>query len=505
MVNEYQRRGTSFPVAVKTNGSYEHSFALMDTGASRSCISYATFLKIKNPKWSTKPAPRVFTADGSDLGSLGRIDMQIKLGDKEVIQDFVVCRQLKRDIILGADFGKNNCAGVEWTTKRTRVLSLNGIPVIEVEENELGLPVTAAFHVKVPPRHNGVFQVNVHGDTKGTHIISANSQFLEKNPNVFQHEISIVAEDQSPSFPLVAVTNLDFAKTLHIGKGEIIGFARPESEEVLYIATTEEVGMDPYVDNAPRNWIPPRKRKTLNQDSRTATEEKCKGLFDESTKSRIQRQAMSKTMTVKAKEVSGKENEDRLYDESPNRRPQSEEVDRHPDESNESELINSWEEIQEVIESDFLISPGDIYPSRKVKLQDAEVSDETLQKFESLCEEQHEAFSKNNQDIGKTQLIEMEIDTGSSVPLAQSPYTLPLKHYDWVRKEIETLEKAGVIERSLSPWASPVIIVPKKSAPDEPPRRRLCVDYRRVNALQQEVKRTDKKHRMFDTLPITKD
>ena len=147
------------------------------------------------------------------------------------------------------------------------------------------------------------------------------------------------------------------------------------------------------------------------------------------------------------------------------------ESNRRYDESNKSELINSWEEIQEVIESDFLISPGDIYPSRKVKLQDADVSEETLQKFELLCEEQHEAFSKNNQDIRKTQLIEMEIDTGESVPLAQSPYTLPLKHYDWVRKEIETLEKAGVIERSLSPWASPVIVVPKKSALDEPPRR----------------------------------
>ena len=364
--------------------------------------------------------------------------------------------------------------------------------------------MTAAFHVKVPPRHNGVFQVNVHGDTKGTHIISANSQFLEKNPNAFQHEISIVAEDQSPSFPLVAVTNLDFAKTLHIGKGEIIGFARPESEEVLYIATTEEVGMDPYVDNAPRNWIPPRKRKPLDQNSITATEEKCKGFFDESMKLGIQRQAMSRMMTVKAKGVSGKENEDRLYDESPNRRSQSEEVDRHSDESKDLESMSSWEEIQEVIESDFLIFPGDIYPSRKVELQDADVSHETLQKFEALCEEQHEAFSKNNQDIGKTQLIEMEIDTGSSVPLAQSPYTLPLKHYDWVRKEIETLEKAGVIERSLSPWASPVIVVPKKSAPDETPRRRLCVDYRRVNALQQEVKRTDKSTGCLTLYPLPK-
>ena len=188
-------------MAIKTNGDYEHTFALMDTGASRSCINYTMFLKIRNPRWSTMSTPRVFTADGSDLGSMGIVQLLLKLGDKEVVQDFVVCRQLKRDVILGADFGKQNCAGIEWTTRRTRVLSLNGIPAVEVEENELGLPVTAAFHVKVPPRHNRVFQVNIHGDTNGTHIISANSQFLEKNPNVYQHEISIITEGTDEAFP----------------------------------------------------------------------------------------------------------------------------------------------------------------------------------------------------------------------------------------------------------------------------------------------------------------
>ena len=50
------------------------------------------------------------------------------------------------------------------------------------------------------------------------------------------------------------------------------------------------------------------------------------------------------------------------------------------------------------------------------------------------------------------------------------PYTLPLKHYEWVQREIETLEQAGIIERSISPWASPVVIVPKKSAPGETPQ-----------------------------------
>ena len=158
------------------------------------------------------------------------------------------------------------------------------------------------------------------------------------------------------------------------------------------------------------------------------------------------------------------------------------------EENSQNSLNQQWCELGEVIESDFLISPGDIYPNRKVELEDADIKDVTRVSFEELCEQQHEAFLKNNKDIGRTQLIEMEINTGDSLPVAQSPYTLPLKHYNWVHQEIETLEKSGVIERSLSRWASPVIVVPKKSAPDEPPRRRLCVDYRKVNALQPEVK-----------------
>ena len=98
----------------------------------------------------------------------------------------------------------------------------------------------------------------------------------------------------------------------------------------------------------------------------------------------------------------------------------------------------------------------------------------------------------------------MEINTGDSLPVAQSPYTLPLKHYEWVRKEIETLEKAGVIVKSLSPWASPVIVVPKKSAPDEPPQRRLVIDYRKIDSLQQQIKRADKSTGCLSLYPLPK-
>ena len=68
----------------------------------------------------------------------------------------------------------------------------------------------------------------------------------------------------------------------------------------------------------------------------------------------------------------------------------------------------------------------------------------------------------------------MEIDTGDSPPIMQKPYTLPLKHATWVQKELEILEKAGVIVRSVSPWASPIVVVPKRTALGEPPREDYC-------------------------------
>ena len=54
----------------------------------------------------------------------------------------------------------------------------------------------------------------------------------------------------------------------------------------------------------------------------------------------------------------------------------------------------------------------------------------------------------------------MDIDTRDHPPIAQKPYTLPLKHTQWVHEELEMLEVAGVISLSVSPWSSPVVIAP---------------------------------------------
>ena len=66
-------------------------------------------------------------------------------------------------------------------------------------------------------------------------------------------------------------------------------------------------------------------------------------------------------------------------------------------------------------------------------------------------------------------------------------HPLALKHYEWVHKEIEMLECAGIITKSISPWVSPVVIVPKKSPPGEHLQRQMCVDFRKLNNTQPDI------------------
>ena len=133
------------------------------------------------------------------------------------------------------------------------------------------------------------------------------------------------------------------------------------------------------------------------------------------------------------------------------------------------------------------------------------MSQEHQAAFEGLCEEFADVFSQDLGDLGKTPLMRTEIPTGDNPPISQRPYGLSLKHVQWVQDKIETLERAGVITKSVSPWASPIVIVPKKTSSGEPPHRRMCVDYRMLNSLLPKVEKAHTKAKGVLTLvPIPK-
>ena len=89
-----------------------------------------------------------------------------------------------------------------------------------------------------------------------------------------------------------------------------------------------------------------------------------------------------------------------------------------------------------------------------------------------------DSFSRHEWDLGLTHLTEHPINTGEAVPVKQRPRRVPLAYAGEEKKAIEDLLQKGVIQKSTSPWASPIVLVRKKSGAVRP-----CVDYRRVNSL----------------------
>ena len=73
-----------------------------------------------------------------------------------------------------------------------------------------------------------------------------------------------------------------------------------------------------------------------------------------------------------------------------------------------------------LLKSDFICSPAEVSAHRKVKLQSKPVMEDTIQQFEESCKCFPEVFLKNSEDIGRTNLITMDIDTGDHPPYAKS-------------------------------------------------------------------------------------
>ena len=79
---------------------------------------------------------------------------------------------------------------------------------------------------------------------------------------------------------------------------------------------------------------------------------------------------------------------------------------------------------------------------------------------------------------GRTEVCTLTIDTGETPPISSMPYRIPDRMKEGVRMEIEKLVEMGVATPSTSPWASPIVPVPKTDG-----SIRLCVDYRKLNSV----------------------
>ena len=403
--------GSAMGATIPTTFGQTKCNVLIDTGAMKSCMSQAYYQQLMLPATRTLHSCNIKSANGTNLCPIGIIEGEFKIGTKEYKNDFIMCKNLVRPCILGADFLRKHGIWTGWSpTGKCQLISQQKFLVESLEVLMKGPMIHNKQGIEIPGRNLAV--VSVFLDTKTlqenqVYEVKPNLLLTNEHPNlIVLPMLHLVQKEKYENIPM-ALINLNEDEKIFLKRGEILGCLEPSSIEM------NELIQEKYDDI-------------------------------------------------------GEEGE------------------------RENESIP--------LEKKFITSPAEVNTHRKMQLQDMEVTKENREKFRLLCEEFEDIFSKSSSDIGKTPLITMDIDTGDSPPVCQRPYNLPLKHREWVQKELETLEQAGVIVRSISPWASPIVVVPKKTEPGEPPRRRLCVDYRVINSLLPEVQKAHSKAKGILTL-----
>jgi transposase InsO family protein/predicted aspartyl protease len=102
------------------------------------------------------------------------------------------------------------------------------------------------------------------------------------------------------------------------------------------------------------------------------------------------------------------------------------------------------------------------------------VSEEYQDSAISLLQEYADVF--RTEPLGSSRNFEHRLELLDPEPVKMMPRRVPQTQYAAMQEEIERMLKLGVIRKSVSPYASPVVLVKKKNG-----KIRFCVDYRRLN------------------------
>lgn len=155
-----------------------------------------------------------------------------------------------------------------------------------------------------------------------------------------------------------------------------------------------------------------------------------------------------------------------------------------------SENSNVNNNNQVPVESLNLIKPTDEIIQQRLSEFDLKnfqidhLSPDEKEKLSTVLKENFAAFSTSLKTLGHSDLVKPEIKFTSNCPIKCLPFPIPQALQAEAKSQIQELIDAGIIEKNLTNWACPMILVKKKS-PDNKSKQsyRLALDLRLINTI----------------------
>ena len=171
-------QGTNFPTKIGTTMCN----VLIDTGATRSCMSKKYYKKLHLANIHLLQNVNVKSATGSNLAPVGLVSCSFELGKAKFSSDFIVCKNLTRPLILGRDFLIRNHVSVRYSENGKYILDYQQQELIASFNVENKPQLSLANSMTLPGRALAVIRVNT--DLKP----EQSGQIYEIDPNYFLTE-----------------------------------------------------------------------------------------------------------------------------------------------------------------------------------------------------------------------------------------------------------------------------------------------------------------------------
>ncbi|KAG6611068.1 reverse transcriptase [Phytophthora cinnamomi] len=140
----------------------------------------------------------------------------------------------------------------------------------------------------------------------------------------------------------------------------------------------------------------------------------------------------------------------------------------------------------EDVEAEMAVLPEVTVGTADVKIEDIQVGDpeinspEEIERLRGLIwKRRHLLIGKGNALPPAARGVVCDIDVGDARPIAQRVRKVAPQFREKLSDLIKGLLGAQIIKASISPWASPIVVIIKKNGVNI----RLCIDYRLVNSL----------------------
>ena len=134
--------------------------ALIDTSATRCCISEKYYRKLQLAKIHLLQNVNERSATGSILACIGSVDCTFDLGGTIFNCDLIVCRNLTRPLILGRDFLIQNHISIMYSENRKCILDRKQQELVASISVETKPQLSLANSMTLPGRTLAVVHVN---------------------------------------------------------------------------------------------------------------------------------------------------------------------------------------------------------------------------------------------------------------------------------------------------------------------------------------------------------